>query len=75
MHYLIDENGNLIVRGLDSGYEYRFRIEGYKDMPMEKLLTKDDQMSAKMGFPVYVLPEKYSDKTEPDYSNKEISRW
>lgn len=59
-----DENGNLIIRGLDSGYQYDFRIEGYKDMPLEDLLTKDAQMTAKMGFPVYVLPEQYSDRTD-----------
>lgn len=58
-----DENGNLIIRGLDSGYQYEFSIEGNKKLPMEKLLTPDEQMTKKMGFPVYVLPEKYSDSS------------
>lgn len=62
-----DENGNLIIRGLDSGYQYDFSIDGGKKMPMEDLLILDAQMTTKMGFPVYVLPEKYSSTTSSDW--------
>ncbi|HBF15391.1 MAG TPA: hypothetical protein DDW30_06885 [Clostridiales bacterium] len=62
-----DKDGNLIIKGLDSEFEYSFRIQGDKDIPLEELLTKDEQMTAKMGFPVYIMPERYADYSQDDW--------
>ena len=60
-----DENGNLIISGLDGTFEYEFSIGGYDRFVMSEILTKDDAMSAELGFDVYVTDPSLWTETAP----------
>ena len=49
-----DENGNLIISGLDDAFEYAFSIRGSDRFNMGELLKKDEEKSAELGFDVFV---------------------
>ena len=49
-----DQNGNLIISGLDGSFTYEFSIKGYDNFEIATILKRDDAMSTQLGCDVYV---------------------
>ncbi len=60
-----DQQGNLIISGLDGSFTYKFSIKGYDDFKIAELLQRDDAMSAQLGCDVY--------KTDKAFWNRSTS--
>ncbi len=54
-----DQNGNLIISGLDGSFTYEFSIKGYSDFEIAELLKRDDTMSTQLGCDVYVTDKAF----------------
>ena len=54
-----DEEGNLIVEGLDDSYDLSFNISGSGQVNVEDIIKVDEKMSEELGYTVYVADEKY----------------
>ncbi len=62
---VFDENGNLVISGLNSSFGHAFRVSGYDTFNLGELLTKDAEKSAELGFDVYM--------TDPFFWNETTS--
>ena len=54
-----DQNGNLIISGLDGSFTCEFSIKGYDVFTFTDLLKRDDAMSAQLGIDVYVTEKAF----------------
>ncbi len=54
--YTYDENGNLVIKGLPSGVDFVYRVQGELSIPLSEILESDPEMSKQLGFHVYRLP-------------------
>ena len=59
-----DQNGNLIISGLDGSFTYEFSIEGYDIFKLAELMKRDDAMSAQLGIDVYVTDKAFWSQTQ-----------
>ncbi|MBE6633136.1 MAG: hypothetical protein E7620_02195 [Ruminococcaceae bacterium] len=58
-----DENGNLIINGLDPEKDYSFTIGGSQDFDLSDALELDPTMTAEFGYNVYVLKKEFWNST------------
>lgn len=56
-----DEEGNLIIEGIDDSYDVSFYANGSGDFDLDEILKVDEKLSAELGFTVYVIDEKFWD--------------
>lgn len=54
-----DEEGNLIVEGLDDSFDLSFSISGSGKFDLDDVLTVDEKLSAELGYRVYVIDERF----------------
>lgn len=64
-----DTDGNMLISGLNSNFEYSFEIEGGKKVAYQDVVELDEDMTAQMGFDVYRLKKQYWNSTSTDYDN------
>lgn len=57
--YSYDQSGNLVINGLPANGEFEFNVEGNLSVDLTQHLTRDEAMSQKMGYEVYVLAREY----------------
>ncbi|MBQ7377384.1 MAG: hypothetical protein IJW71_03585 [Clostridia bacterium] len=62
--YVIDKDGNIVIRGMDDGIHYTVGIEGYHDFNLADILVKDPVASAELGYEVYRLDKSYGYRYE-----------
>ena len=54
-----DDEGNLIVENLPVGVDFRISLMGYGEIAIKDAIVKDEELSAELGYDVYVLKEEY----------------
>lgn len=57
--YSYDQSGNLVINGLPANGEFDFKVEGNLSIDLTQHLTRDEAMSEKLGYDVYVLAREY----------------
>ena len=59
-----DQNGNLIIKGLDGSFTYEFFIGGGDRFDLTEQMKRDDAMSAQLGVDVYVTDKAFWTQTQ-----------
>lgn len=62
-----DADGNLIIEGLDDSFDIFFDIEGYGEFEIEDIITKDEELSAELGYTVYKINDMFKRRGEIDH--------
>lgn len=59
VEYYYDEQGNLVITGLDKNIDYEFDLYGYAYVDYKEILQKDDTLTKEYGKTVYVTKPEY----------------
>ncbi len=58
-----DKDGNLVIEGLDGDVDFKFEIEGSKDVAISDYLKLDEELSETLGIKIYKTDKKYWTET------------